>query len=317
MGEAAWIADPRDSAAVATVFRASAARLRELGRQVPARIVLPSVAEQAETLRETALAGRTPDRSLLRLAAHTAEFAGWMAQECGANTSARRWTAEAGQLASRARFLDLRGYSKVRQAELELYAGRADEVVELSERVHHDDRYGRRVRAFAAQRAAQGYALRGEAVASMRALDQARELWGDQPDESPDGLPLGSAVIGDADQFARGWCWFDLGRPRLAAELLGRGLGRANHIEGRRVRALFGARAARALAEVGEIQEAVEMGRRSLQAASKTQSATALGELRLLATALERAPHHPPARHLARRLRSLPAWNAADLRGMS
>lgn len=69
-----WIPDRRDSAAVAAAFRNTAWQLRLLGRQVPARVVLPVVAEQVRTLKEIALAGRNPDRALLRLAAHTAEF---------------------------------------------------------------------------------------------------------------------------------------------------------------------------------------------------------------------------------------------------
>ncbi|MFE0474821.1 hypothetical protein ACFW2V_24740 [Streptomyces sp. NPDC058947] len=40
-------------------------------------------AEQVRTLKEIALAGRNPDRVLRCLAAHTAEFAGWMDQEGG------------------------------------------------------------------------------------------------------------------------------------------------------------------------------------------------------------------------------------------
>ncbi|MFI0723244.1 helix-turn-helix domain-containing protein [Streptomyces sp. NPDC021224] len=305
-GPVPWVPDPRDSAAVAAAFGAAVWHLRVLGRQVPAHVVLPGVAEQARSLREIALAGRTPDRTLLRLAAHTAEFAGWMAQESGRPAEAARWTAEAGRLASLGRFHDLRAYSRVRQAELAMYAGSAATVVELCERVRHSREYGVRVRAFAAQRAAQGHAMRGEVVAAMRALEQARELWSAQPDERPDALLIGSAAIGDPGQLVTGWCWTDLGRPRLAAELLHTALGPAHRVEGRRIRALFGARAARALAEGGEVQEAVELGRRAMRAASATHSATARGELRLLAVALERAPQHRPATDLVRAIRALP-----------
>ncbi|WUH89690.1 helix-turn-helix domain-containing protein [Streptomyces sp. NBC_00433] len=309
-GPAPWAPDPRDSAAIAAGFASAAWHLRLLGRQVPAHVVLPSVAEQARSLRATALAGRTPDRTLLRLAAHIAEFAGWMAQESGEAAEAARWTTEAGRLASIGRFHDLRAYSRVRQAELAMYAGRADTVVELCERVHHERRYGVRVRAFAAQRAAQGHAMRGEAVAAMRALERARELWSAQPDERPDAMLLGSAAVGDPGQLVTGWCWVDLGRPRLAAELLHSGLGPAHRVEGRRMRALFGARAARALADGGELQEAVELGRRSMRAASATHSATARIELRLLALALERAPRHRPATDLVQAIRALPGPGA-------
>ncbi len=305
-GPVPWVPDPRDSAAVAAAFGAAAWHLRVLGRQVPAHVVLPSVAEQARSLRDIALAGHTLDRTLLRLAAHTAEFAGWMAQESGRPAEAARWTAEAGRLASLGRFHDLRAYSRVRQAELAMYAGSAETVVELCERVRHTREYGVRVRAFAAQRAAQGHAMRGEVVAAMRALEQARELWSAQPDERPDALLIGSAAIGDPGQLVTGWCWTDLGRPRLAAELLHSALGPAHRVEGRRIRALFGARAARALAEGGELQEAVELGRRALRATSATHSATARGELRLLALSLERAPRHRPATDLVRAIRALP-----------
>ncbi|MFI0938766.1 helix-turn-helix domain-containing protein [Streptomyces sp. NPDC021020] len=310
-GPVPWVPDRRDSAAVAAAFGAAAWHLRVLGRQVPAHVVLPSVAEQARSLREIALTGHNPDRTLLRLAAHTAEFAGWMAQESGLPAEAARWTAEAGRLASLGRFHDLRAYSRVRQAELAMYAGSADTVVELCERVRHGREYGVRVRAFAAQRAAQGHAMRGEVVAAMRALEQARELWSAQPDERPDALLIGSAAIGDPGQLVTGWCWTDLGRPRLAAELLHSALGPAHRVEGRRIRALFGARAARALAEGGEVQEAVELGRRALRAASATHSATARGELRLLAVSLERAPRHRPATDLVQAIRALPGPGGA------
>ncbi|MFD3379062.1 MULTISPECIES: hypothetical protein [unclassified Streptomyces] len=274
-----------------------------LGREVPARVVLPAVAEQVRTLKEIALTGRNPDRALLRLAAHTAEFAGWMAQESGSEAAARCWTAEAGRLAARSGFNDLRGYSLVRRAELEMYAGRADAVIELCEAVYHHQ-YGPRVRALAAQRAAQGHAMRGEELGSLRALDRARTLWASQPDEGPDGLLLGSATIGDPAQLVSGWCWLDLGRPRNAVELLRTGLRPARTSQGRRMRALFGARAARALAVEGELHEAVQLGRRSLRSADMTWSATAMTELRLLAGTLEQSPRHGPATELVYAIRS-------------
>jgi transcriptional regulator with XRE-family HTH domain len=301
----AWIPDRRDSAAVAEAFANAAWGLRLLGRQVPAHVVLPTVIEQVHSLREMAVNRRSTNRVLLRLAGHIAEFAGWMAQESGDTAAARYWTAEAGRLASCCGFHDLRGYSRVRRAELEMYAGRADAVVELCEHVQHGPRYSPRVRAFAAYRGAQGHAMRGEVVATLRALEQGRELWLAQPDQEPDILLLGSATIGDPGPMVTGWCWLELGRPRLAAELLSAALGPAHTVQGRRVRALFGSRAARALAEGGELQEAVALGRRSMWAAAATGSATARGELRLLALTLERAPHHPAATDLARKIRSL------------
>lgn len=300
-----WAPDPRDVAAVANTFADTAWGLRMLGRQVPARVVLPVVIEQVCSLREIAADRRGANPVLLRLAGHIGEFAGWMAQENGDMAAARYWTAEAGRLASQCGFQDLRGYSRVRRAELEMCAGRADAVVELCERVQHGPRYSARVRAFAAYHAAQGHAMRGEAVASLRALEQGRELWMTQPEQEPDMSLLGSATIGDPGQMMAGWCWLELGRPRLAAELLCAALGPAHSVQGRRVRALFGSRAARALAEGGELQEAVALGRRSLRAATATGSATARSELRLLALTLERTPHHPPATELARKIRSL------------
>ncbi|MFF5307878.1 transcriptional regulator [Streptomyces massasporeus] len=271
-------------------------------------------AEQVRTLKEIALAGRNPDRVLLRLAAHTAEFAGWMAQEGGLEAAARCWTAEAGRLAARSGFDDLRGYSLVRRAELEMYAGRADAVIELCEAVYHHQRYGPRVRAFAAQRAAQGHAMRGEEPASLRALDRARTLWAAQPDEEPDGLLLGSATVGDPAQLVSGWCSLDLGRPRKAVELLHIGLRPARTAQGRRMRALFGARAARALVADGELHEAVQLGRRSLRSAEMTWSATATTELHLLARALEQAPRHGPATELVHAIRFLSAPSAHRVR---
>ncbi|MEU9895004.1 XRE family transcriptional regulator [Streptomyces phaeochromogenes] len=306
-----WIPDRRDSAAVAAAFQSTAWQLRLLGREVPARVVLPVVAEQVRTLKEIALAGRNPDRALLRLAAHTAEFAGWMAQESGSEAAARFWTAEAGRLAARSGFTDLRGYSLVRRAELEMYAGRADAVIELCDAVYHHQCYGPRVRAFAAQRAAQGHAMRGDESASLRALDRARTLWVAQADEEPDGLLLGSAAIGDPAQLVSGWCWLDLGRPRNAVELLHTGLRSARTSQGRRMRALFGARAARALAVEGELHEAIQLGRRSLRSAEMTWSATAMTELHLLAGTLEQAPGHGPATELVHAIRSLSAHGAA------
>ncbi|MGW0583135.1 helix-turn-helix domain-containing protein, partial [Streptomyces sp. NPDC002920] len=125
-----WVADERESALAVAAFQASLAQLRTIGRELPPGVVLPALDGQFRALSTLTSGVPRPDRRLLRQAARTAEYAGWMAQEAGDAAEARRWTGTAAELAARAAHRDLRAYTWVRRAELELYAGRPDLVLE-------------------------------------------------------------------------------------------------------------------------------------------------------------------------------------------
>jgi tetratricopeptide (TPR) repeat protein len=259
-------------------------------------VVLPTVAAQAHTLRALADNGGPQDQGLLRLASHTAEYAGWMAQEAGSPADALRWTVWAEELAHRAADRDMAAYAFVRRAELELYRGDAERTLSFAGQASADQDAAPQVRALAAHRMAQGYALAGDALRCERALHEAAELIGREPRRDPGELPIGPAGPDDPGPLVAGWCWVDLGRPGRAADLLEGAL--AGTAPQRRLHGLFSARLARAHAEAGQLDRAIALGHEVLSAVQLTRSATGQHELRLLAGALRRRHGHPPAMDL-------------------
>ncbi|NUP50746.1 MAG: XRE family transcriptional regulator, partial [Catenulispora sp.] len=103
---------------------------------------------------------------------------------------------------------------------------------------------------------------------------------------------IGSGYVPDQVAVATGWCLFDLGRPRQAADVLQRELDRIP-ADAPRARARFGARLALALAGCGEPEQACAVADEVLDACGRIQSATVRVDLRGLSRDLNRWPGHP------------------------
>jgi hypothetical protein len=129
----------------------------------------------------------------------------------------------------------------------------------------------------------------------MRALDRAADLLSTAASEAnatggstgSGGTPLGSTHVADPVQAARGWCLYDLGDTRRAADTL-REQYAAVPATALRARARFGARFALALAADGEAEESAFVTAQVLEACAQVDSATVRVDLRALARELNR-----------------------------
>ncbi|WP_328707605.1 hypothetical protein [Streptomyces sp. GS7] len=196
----------------------------------------------------------------------------------------------------------LAGYALVRRALVTLYQDDAEQTVALAQRAQ-SGRLPSRIRGLAAQREAQGHALAGDRGACLRALDRAGALLVDQVDEA--GAPvIGSMHLPDSVGMVRGWCLFDLGCPREAAEELNRQLARVSP-DAVRTQVRYGIRRALAYAADGEIDHACAVTEPLLDGVAAVRSATVTIDLRRLARFLARHADHASVRRLSPRLGTL------------
>ncbi|MFJ9559791.1 helix-turn-helix domain-containing protein [Streptomyces fuscichromogenes] len=281
--------------AVLPVFRALFDECRRLGQFSGPAVVIPLSVTATATLRGlgrgTALAHRG---AALSLAAHFAEYTGWMWQEAGDDRAARYWTDHAAKLAEAVGDQELVAYTLLRQAELALYQDDSLATVELAQAAGTHAR-GLRIRALAAQREAQGHALLGDEDACRRALDHGAGLMDESPPQ-PDGAPaLGGTQIPDITAFVKAWCLRELGRPEDAVTLLDTGQDAiAPHAV--RARARHSARLALALADAGEIERACAVAESVARDVVTTDSATVRTDVRQLRSALTRRNGHAMVR---------------------
>lgn len=283
-------------------FRAMFDMLRRHGRQSPPGLVFQTTITQARLLCRLGGVAPAPARArLLALAAYYLEYSGWMAQEAGDEERAVRLTTAAVLLAARAETPQLAPYALVRYSELALYRGEARQAVALAERAGSDPAATTRVRVLAAQRAAQGYALTGAAGECEAALDQATHLLERDAPAANGEIWLGSAAAGPADNLVRGWCYYDLGQPERAAELLDRALA-GIPAEAVRARALYGVRLSLARASAGDVEGACGLADDALNGARLVGSATVGHQLRQLEKVLTRWRRRSCVRHVQARM---------------
>lgn len=285
-------------------------QFRRFGQASGPASVLPSLIAQTHSLEQLALrTGPRTRRSLLILASRYAEYAGWMAQECGDDASALWWTERAVQLANAGQDTGLAMYAHVRGSLISLYRGDVAQAVQLSTRALESTAPSR-VRGLAAQHLAQSRAVEGDYDSCMRSLDRARELLA-QDGADADQPVLGASHVPDVVSMFTGWCLYDLGRPRQAAESL--------DVETRRIpeyalrtRARYGVRRALAHAGAGDIDQACAVAGDILLSIRLTRSATVSADLRRLSHTLRRHSRQASVRALAPELGSALAFSTAS-----
>ncbi|WJV50057.1 helix-turn-helix domain-containing protein [Streptomyces flavofungini] len=279
---------PPDEAAATVVDAARLIfdQLRRLGQSSGPTGVLPALVAQIQSLeRLAAHAGSRTRRDLLLIASRYAEYAGWMAQECGKDSMARWWTTRAVHLADAGDDPDIATYSYVRHSLISLYRGDVAEAGQLAERALRSDASSR-IRGLAAQHLAQSAAVAGEHTACMHHLDRARVLLA--RDVADPGQPvLGTSHLPDVVSMFTGWCLYDLGRPAEAAALLDRETARIP-AHALRTRGRHNVRRALAHAAAGEVDHACGIAADALASVRLTRSATVAADLRRLAHTLAR-----------------------------
>ena len=269
---------------------------RKLGQVTDPGLVLPALIAQTHMLREFATgAGGQTRQEFLKLGSRYAEYVGWLIQESGNEPGALWWTQRAVDLAAAGGDHNLAAYALVRRALVTLYREDAGQTVELVRRAQ-EARLPSRIRGLAFQREAQGHAMAGDYDACMRSLDRARTLLAHSPPEQ-DTPVIGTTNLSDPIAMISGWCLYDLGRPREAADTLDQQIAQVPS-GALRTQVRYGVRRALAHASAGEVEHACGLTGRLLDSAMTVRSATIAVDLRKLARTLARHPKNPAAREL-------------------
>ncbi|MDH6217163.1 helix-turn-helix transcriptional regulator [Streptomyces pseudovenezuelae] len=285
-------------------------QFRRLGQASGPANVLPPLIAQTHSLEQLALrSGPHARRELLLLASRYAEYAGWMAQECGDDTAAIWWTERAVQLAAAGADTALAAYAQVRRSLISLYRGDVSDAVQLASHALSGDAPSR-IRGLAAQHLAQARAMEGDHDACMRSLDRARELL-EQDAADPAQPVLGASHVPDVVSMFTGWCLYDLGRPRQAAVLLDEETARIP-THAFRTRARYGVRRALAHAAAGDIDHACRIATEILPSIGLIHSSTVLADLRRLAHTLGRHARHRSVREIVPDLSDVLARSATS-----
>ena len=289
-----------DDSTLTGIFRPLFDQYRRIGQVANAGLLLPALSAQAQALLELAQdAGPRTRRDLLQLAARYAEYAGWLAQEADRDDLALHWTQQAGDLAIAGGDPEFARYGLVRHALVTLYRGDWTRTIELA-RQAKDGVTSPRILGLAAQREAQGHALGGDYGSCMRSLDRAQALLAIDPGDASRPV-TGTSAVANPVALAQGWCLYDLGRPKAAAEVLDHELATLPE-EAARSRGRFGARRALAYAAIGEVDHACHLTVGLLDSGAGLGSATISKDLRRVARALQRHPKNPSVRDLSPRL---------------
>jgi transcriptional regulator with XRE-family HTH domain len=271
-------------------------QFRRLGQTSEPGNVLPALVAQTQSLEQLALrTGRRTRQSLLLLASRYTEYAGWMAQESGDDRAALWWTERAVGLADAGDDPALARYAQVRRSLISLYRGDVRDCLELATSAM-DSNAPLRVRGLASQHAAQGAAVDGDYDACMHYLDRARYLL-EQDAADPSQPVLGASHLPDVVSMFTGWCLYDLGRPKEAAQLLDEETARIP-VHAFRTRARYGVRRALAHAAAGDIDHACRITTGLLPSVRLIRSATVDADLRRLARTLNRHSGSTPVRTL-------------------
>ncbi|MCG8923355.1 helix-turn-helix transcriptional regulator [Lentzea sp. CC55] len=241
---------------------------RALGHRLSPELVLASLRPQVEALSALARSADDPalGRGLWLLAAKYAEYAGWMEQERGDDASAAELTKLAVHYAHKGGDLDLEAYAYVRASEFALYRGDAHATVRYARKAAKSRSSA--VKAVAAQREAQGFALAGVADRCQEALDRAAELQRTVSDS-----PYGTTSLVDQVAIARAWSFHDLGRHAEAAAILDAQMPLIAPAA-LRARTRFGLRRALAHAEAGDVDHACSLVVELLDDIRQVRSAT-------------------------------------------
>ncbi|WP_406461876.1 helix-turn-helix domain-containing protein [Streptomyces sp. NBC_01622] len=271
-------------------------QFRRLGQTSGPASVLPPLIAQTHSLEQLSRhSGPRGRQTLLLLASRYAEYAGWMAQECGDDTAAIWWTDRAVHLAAAGADPGLATYAQVRRSLISLYRGDIAEAVQLATHALESDAPAR-IRGLAAQHLAQGAAADGDHDTCMRSLDRARRLL-EQDAVDPAEPVLGASHVPDVVSMFTGWWLYDLGRPKQAAELLDQETARIPE-HAFRTRARYGVRRALAHAAAGEIDHACRITTDILPSVRLTHSATVSADLRRLTHTLGRHSRNVSVRAL-------------------
>ena len=303
----AALANPRrtDAAVVEHLARVLAEQ-RRAEDTLGARRLLGPVLAQIHVIDDLVRQARGPVRAaVLEIAAHYAEFAGWMYQDTTDTAGALRHydaAMEAAQEIGDADMVTSVLSLKSHLAWADHDAARAIGLAAAGQR--EPKRVSAAVLALIAQQEARGHALAGDADAAERALDRSAALTYAAA-EHPEGAPPWVYFHGPQRlAFQRGVAYVELGRHADAVALLSTALaGLPDCYE--RDRARYAAQLALASAGAGDADGALVVATRAAELAAATGSALATRELHRVHTAMRERGADAQAGALAEHVRAL------------
>ena len=241
------------------------------------RHVIPAAHGQIQVIQQLRAGCDGADRlALLRVQAQYAEFAGWLHQDSSDFRAAQFWLDRALEWSHAAGDHELATYVMARKSQLAGDMRDAAGAVDLAAAAGGMARRGSKLQATAATYGAHGYALNGQTVACLRAIDGAREMAADLDDDpaSPWATWLDGAYI----EVQRGRCLSVLGEHQQAAAVFQQAI-RELPQSFRRDRGVYLAREALAHAAARDPEQAADTGMQALVIAHDTQSGRIIDEL--------------------------------------
>jgi transcriptional regulator with XRE-family HTH domain/tetratricopeptide (TPR) repeat protein len=247
------------------------------------RQVIATAREHIEVISELRRDAQGADRrDLMELQTQYGEFLSWLYQDLGQPAQAQHWLDRAFQWSHTVGDGDLTTYVMARKAQLAGDTADLVEVVDLAEAAQRMARPRSRLLAVAQTYGAYGHALRGEATASERAIDQVRSaLDGVAADPTPWGVWLNGPYV----EVHRAQSLQALGQHELAADAFAGAiqmLPDGYH----RDRGVYLSRQAVALADARVPEQAAVAGMHALAVAQDTGSGRIITELMRLDKAL-------------------------------
>lgn len=216
-------------------------------------------------------------RQLVSVQTQFADLLGWLYQDSGDYRNARHWIHRSLEWAHIAQEPSTAAFTLARRSQLAADMGQATDAVDAAEAALSmvTDQDCPRIAGIAATFAAHGHALRGDASASARAYDHAREyLTRLHQDMSAYGLFFDQSYL----DVYEGHSMAALQRPTSAAAIFENAIANLP-ADYRRDQAVY--RTWQALAHAGndDVEQAATLGFTALSIASETNSARALNEL--------------------------------------
>lgn len=270
--------------------------------------VIPTVESQIHAMHQLRRGLRGADaRDLLHVQTQYAEFCGWLYHDAGDYRSAQYWTDRALEWSYATGHPETTTYIVARKSQLAGDMRDAMQAVDLAEAARAQAKPNSRLGAIATTFGAYGYALAGDASASQRTFDEAREMLA-QLDDDP-ASPWGAWMDQSYIEVHRARSLAALGEHRTAAEGFRTAIA-ALPTGYHRDRGVYLARESTAYAGANEPEQAAKVGLEALSIAEATGSARIMTELTSLDTHLERWQKVPTVDEFRQAFDSLVAHQA-------
>ncbi|MFI7002090.1 helix-turn-helix domain-containing protein [Nocardia sp. NPDC050175] len=241
-------------------------------------------------------------REFAHMQARFAESLSWLSEESADLTAALYWIDRATQWSNTTNWPEMAAYCTVRRSMIAIsFASDGRRAIDLAHDVLDAPDPSPRIAGLAAKQMAFGYALSGDADASMRALDRAMHLLAKPARDSDTHLGQRSVVDDDLFTIFRTTCEIYLGRGERVIPVLEPRLA-ALSTSSARTATITRAKLARAYANAGLPHESAHIAHTALDDIARVKSLSALSELRRTLPVLRQWHGHQDVQSVIQRL---------------